>query len=547
MPPIILCVHCKDHGAARCDESGCSRAIVGEWSADQCRPCWLRLNRPTIRTPDSISNLLPCRYRGDATGVETPCGECGSRDKLLPLKVCELHGTCTERRASDPNVRCCRTCKDRLLPLPSPAVKLRHLLYHIMPTRNGAWRRNVDQLRQRWPIFTGRKIVSVVTGPNLESPAVVKAYLPPGCEVIDTPNVKALRENVSWAPMWEKLLEDAGDDDAVFYAHAKGVTHPINHPGHRWADAMYALCLDYWPEVASTLAQQPIAGPFFKQMRGYGHPSMLRSRWHYSGNYWWVRVGPFKQRWKSHPLPDWEWGVEAWPGTAFSFEEAGVLGPIRADGSINLYSEEYWAKTLAPALTAWVSSHSPTPAYTLIAPPPSPPEAAVRLSIIVATSGRDTLSRTIESITEQMLPDDELIVKRDATGDWGATPRQRAMKQATGTHLLFIDDDDVYLPGAFTKIREGVKQHPSSPLIFQIELPWGRLFKAQVLESGNVSTAMFCVPNVPTRLGAWTTRYQADFDFISSTVALYPPDALVWIPEVIAEARPSDPLLLSSR
>ncbi len=166
----------------------------------------------------------------------------------------------------------------------------------------------------------------------------------------------------------------------------------------------------------------------------------------------------------------------------------------------------------------------------------------VRLSIIVATKGRCCLNNTLKSITSQMVAGDELIVECDASGDWGATPRTQGMLQATGTHLLWIDDDDIYLPWAFETVRRIVSQHYDRPLMFQMrrgkpnfDVVWS---EKRLDNCGNVSTQIFVVPNNKSKLGVWGVKYYGDYEFVTSTLAKYDPDSLVWVPEVIAEWNP---------
>jgi hypothetical protein len=55
---------------------------------------------------------------------------------------------------------------------------------------------------------------------------------------------------------------------------------------------------------------------------------------------------------------------------------------------------------------------------------------------------------------------------------------------------------------------------------------------------GNVGTPMFVLPAAGPR-GAWGRRYEGDYDFITSTLALWPAGALVWREEVIAHVWPT--------
>ena len=104
------------------------------------------------------------------------------------------------------------------------------------------------------------------------------------------------------------------------------------------------------------------------------------------------------------------------------------------------------------------------------------------LSVIVPTVGRRTLGRTLRSVIPQLAQSDELIVIADGpealqaasgivrrlngrcrlhatearTGSWGNAQRDLGMVLATGTHLTFMDDDDIYAPGALDAIRKAV-------------------------------------------------------------------------------------------
>lgn len=144
--------------------------------------------------------------------------------------------------------------------------------------------------------------------------------------------------------------------------------------------------------------------------------------------------------------------------------------------------------------------------------------------MIVPTSGRPTLGRTLDSIAEQLEPGDELIVSCSRDGDFGHAARDAAIPRAQGTHLLFMDDDDQFARGAFRTIRQFVGAHPDRIVIFRMRYDNGlTLWIEPALRLGNVSTQMFCVPNVPARLGSWCGAVpvrNGDFEFIRTTAAL---------------------------
>jgi Glycosyl transferase family 2 len=184
-----------------------------------------------------------------------------------------------------------------------------------------------------------------------------------------------------------------------------------------------------------------------------------------------------------------------------------------------------------------------------------------RFSVIVATVGRPSLLRALQSLADQPLAaGDEVLVVGQAIprivdeaarcgfrvlacppgGNWGSNERRLGIAAATGTHLVFLDDDDVFLPGAFAAMRAACEAHPGRPVMFRMIAPWGEtIWREPVVREGNHGTPQFVAPNDPARLGRWGTRYAGDFDFCVSTLAHYPPDALVWDPTVTYACRPT--------
>jgi glycosyltransferase involved in cell wall biosynthesis len=188
---------------------------------------------------------------------------------------------------------------------------------------------------------------------------------------------------------------------------------------------------------------------------------------------------------------------------------------------------------------------------------------AARLSIIVPTHDGEGLENLWSSVEDQLLPDfhDQLIVVGDTHDGplpsvelrtrtkgytylshdaghhcWGHCQINHGITQAKGDYLMFIDDDDCIPPGALDTIREAIaEQVEARPLMFKfysrrhgIALPVSH----HVIESAIGGHAMI-VPNVPDRLGQWQCRYAGDYDWIVSTLALWPAGP-VWYDDVIA-------------
>src|SRR5919198_110045 len=169
------------------------------------------------------------------------------------------------------------------------------------------------------------------------------------------------------------------------------------------------------------------------------------------------------------------------------------------------------------------------------------------LSIIVATHGRKTLKRTLRSIARQLQPGDEVFVICDDSGDAGDTARMSAMPRAVGTHLAFVDDDDVYVNDALEKFRRFAREHPGRIGIFKMKHPVGTTHWREgepTLRYANVSTQTFLVPNVPGKLGRWVESpgrpggrsYAGDYVFITETVAMQ--GEPIFVDEVTVYARP---------
>lgn len=188
----------------------------------------------------------------------------------------------------------------------------------------------------------------------------------------------------------------------------------------------------------------------------------------------------------------------------------------------------------------------------------------MKISIIIPTLGRPSLDRTIKSIRGQLRDGDEVLIVSDGprpeaqalalsagasfrffegplTRKWGHAQRMLGMKEAVGDYLAFMDDDDIYLPGALDSMRRGIEETGAGLLLFRMIYYSRVLWDRPLIVYGNVSTQMVVVRNDPERLGAWAPRLDtpegegADFIFISDTASRGPSDSVVFRPEVISE------------
>ena len=217
-----------------------------------------------------------------------------------------------------------------------------------------------------------------------------------------------------------------------------------------------------------------------------------------------------------------------------------------------------------------------------------------QLTVIIPTTGRDSLERTLRSLLlQQSSLTYEIVVVGDShAGTWrtqldtvpsliasihwptnpwihyfehdggehcvGQPQRQHGMTVAKGRWLSWLGDDDIYLPGAFDAIQRGIlhqmeaePQPTCHPMLFRWISPWKQLywhtpgFYGDV--PGHIDAECIVAPNIPEKLGHWyqltpegpRPRYQSDWDFVDSTIKLHG-GQVVFRPEIVAQARPSD-------
>lgn len=301
-----------------------------------------------------------CVHLGGATGETHECGRCPKGRTTLKVFGCARHGRCSLDRATA-TLAGCADCPDYS---PPGRVAVRDLAYYVLPVAgNGVWQSNVALLRRNLSLFNGRKVVAVATGGEvktddgirpLDPPSAVWAALGPGVDTFELPNQPHLREAAALVPLLEALhAREAGR--ALFFAHAKGVTRPVNEgvSVHPWTDLLHEASLDYWPAVEEQLASHPVAGAFKKVGRGFAGS---KSGWHYSGAFWWARSADLFAR-------DWRridrrwWGVESYLGLHFAPSEAGCVFHEGRVPTLDLYSMEYLHGTVLPAWAAWKARH----------------------------------------------------------------------------------------------------------------------------------------------------------------------------------------------
>ncbi len=192
--------------------------------------------------------------------------------------------------------------------------------------------------------------------------------------------------------------------------------------------------------------------------------------------------------------------------------------------------------------------------------------------VVMPTIGRPTLRRAIASVVDQLEADDLLIVVGDSREPhqaadvvesfqpanlfyveaehpesvYGNAQRDFGMQLADGrtSHLMFLDDDDVYDHGALDKVR-GIWEHSQAGHIFRAR--WGpghhahgvELWTDRVVREQNIATPMVVLPNRWYH-ASWMQHngrgVVSDFGFLSAALAELP--EVVWRDDLIATVRP---------
>lgn len=237
-----------------------------------------------------------------------------------------------------------------------------HLTHHLCPSRKSdLWRWHLRQLADRFRIFNGKRILSIASDANTFSLREVLNYSQSlGLEWTAHQQVRNLRrmgEHQSWSGLM-RLLEPQhlGVDDAVFYCHSKGVTHPGNEAPTIWSSVMYEAALDYIPVVIDHFRRDYAFTGSIKGTREkfFGGPDV---DWCYAGTFFWWKPSIVGD--KHRQVKPRYHGLEMWPGESFPFEKCGDLftppGLGVDDGCVQgaPYSVDIWRNIYLPQFDEW--------------------------------------------------------------------------------------------------------------------------------------------------------------------------------------------------
>lgn len=234
---------------------------------------------------------------------------------------------------------------DRYKPLVTPT---RNLIFHLFPKLGAEWNWHwhLENIRHASPLFTGKIVIAIATGPGLAMPDDVQRMLDGiHCETFTVDNSRSLGETVSAVELLRRV--DTADPNTItMRGHCKGVTHHRSGVEQRWAQLMWASCLDL-PSVEEALASHALAGPLKCQEPLVGTKPW---DWFYAGSFYWFRNADISGRDWSYTEPQ-RWWVEGWPGYIAKNDEAACLIHDFTDGSV--LREDYWNSVVTPSWIHW--------------------------------------------------------------------------------------------------------------------------------------------------------------------------------------------------
>lgn len=243
---------------------------------------------------DRVANFVA---HGD---TKKPCGGCGQRQGIL----------------------------NQLVPYRRDAPTTRHLIYHVYASRdNNHWLRNLEQLKRRWDVFNGKKVVAISNGDGTHAPEGVKAVIDDtSVEYLVLDNDPELRETATLLPLLMAIKTEA--NDAVFYAHTKGVAnsekkkYDIKTGIMLWRNSMYHHLLDDVPTAMEALRDHPMVGcciGSWGRRDKSPYPTKLSvGNWMFCGTFFWFSAMAVFSHHRWPLIANDRYGAEAWPSSLFT-------------------------------------------------------------------------------------------------------------------------------------------------------------------------------------------------------------------------------------
>lgn len=224
--------------------------------------------------------------------------------------------------------------------LPTPpfnSIAIRNLAYNVYPNaHNPGWISNLRQIRQRWSLFNGRRVIAIAQDKDTIPPPEIMAQLGPDAEYIVHPNNPRTREQPGFVALIY-ALQNCNPNEATFYAHTQGTTPYHNTHRQRqlaktfWRNRMYHELLDNWPAVAHELQTHATAGIYLIDYTDTGQTPPESPTggpwgwWHYCGTFFWFRHDHVYRNPRWSMFPDDCYAPEMWLGSFLPSRLAATL------------------------------------------------------------------------------------------------------------------------------------------------------------------------------------------------------------------------------
>lgn len=227
------------------------------------------------------------------------------------------------------------TAKLPKVPLPPfKPITIRNLLFHCYPNpKNTAWIQNLHEIRKRWSLFNGRRLIAIATATDLIPPHRIQNFLGSHAEYFISPNHPRLRETASFHDLLSQI-RTTNSNEATFYAHSKGASghYDSNTPKQLairlWRNRMYHELLDKWPKIQRHLRTAAAVGCFkidyscFPEHVMRSPTGLEWGTWHFAGNFYWLRHDCIFRNPHWSEIADDPYAAEMWLGNLIDSEFA---------------------------------------------------------------------------------------------------------------------------------------------------------------------------------------------------------------------------------
>ena len=234
-------------------------------------------------------------------------------------------------------------------------IDVANLVYHVCPLLRGrkTWQDNIRLLRQYAHWVNGKRVISVVQGDGCDNLDSVLAEF--GDFRIDKLVVRLNSElwEMATFPAAIQHVASLAANEAVFYAHAKGVSHQGDDlkAAMIWTRAMMVFLFGNRQKVLEKLGRYTTVGSF-KESDG-----AFNANWHFSGTFFAIRNDRLFAQPNWRPVNMHRYFIEFYPATMFPAHEAFNLCPVPRPRSWLDYGQ--WRAVeaeLAAAEERWLSA-----------------------------------------------------------------------------------------------------------------------------------------------------------------------------------------------